>query len=251
MVWLSKPEKNKKYPNYSEVMYDPYKSETVLDIEEGRFFKTDSGYVLLAVINSISDIKPESNIPGTAISLELFNREYERFVNSDNPNAKTTPSKMQKILCSHLDEITNLDPNSLEYEDEPLRQNFKGLFTYTSSTIISELIEINPNTIRAYVFKGIVATSPNKIPESLPGGSGGSKKGGGFSSQSEQQRLEHRLNFVHKALAPYASNPNEFKADIASIASLLAALAADETEFGAVLNREVRWLINLVLGGSK
>ena len=250
MAWLNRPEKNKKYPKYAEVMYDPHKSDITFDIAEGRFFKIDGGYVLLAIVNSISDVKAESNVAGTAISFEIFNQEYERYVNSENPSAKTAPSKMQKILCNYIDGIFEGDLSFLKEENELLKQNFKGLFAYTSSSIIADLVDAKPEAIQSYILKDVALVKPDKIPESLSKVPD-ARKSGGFSSQSEQQRLEHRLNFVHKALAPYASNPNEFKADIASIASLLAALAADETEFGAVLNREVRWLINLVLGGSK
>ncbi|MFB2981302.1 hypothetical protein [Microseira sp. BLCC-F43] len=68
MAWLGKPEKNKKYPDFSEVYYDPHKTETMIDITEGRFFKIDGGYVLLAAFRSMTDIKAESNIAGTKIS---------------------------------------------------------------------------------------------------------------------------------------------------------------------------------------
>lgn len=230
-------------------MYDPHKSEITFDVAEGRFFKIDGGYVLLAVINSMTDVKPESNIPGTAISFEIFNREYERYVNSENPSAKTTPSKMQIELCSFLDKVQNEPEEFLFIDEGVLKGNFKGSFQYSSSSVVLDLIQGKNDLLYRYLFKEVQSVKPDKISESLSKATEG-KRVGSFSSQSEQQRLEHRLNLVYKAFAPYAPNPDEFKLEFSSIISVMVGLAASEDDFEKLIYKEVRWLLELLLRSS-
>ena len=246
MAWLGRPEKNKKYPKYAEVNYDPRKTETTIDVKEGRFYKIDRGYVLLAVFNSMTDIKPEANIPDTAISFELFGREYERFVNSENPSVKTQPSQMQVALCSYLDVAFDIGSELSDTAATLSKSSFSGTFIYTSSEMVAQFLNGNAETVEQYFFKKIKPVDSAVLPESIHSATGGDGKKGGFSGG------EQRLNFLHKALLPYAPKPDDFTPTVACFASVLVGMAlAKPGSFERTTYEELHWLLPLLFNNSR
>lgn len=168
-------------------------------------------------------------------------------------SVKTQPSRMQSELCSYLDGAFGPSSEKSDIAATLSKGCFSGTFVYTSSEMIAQLLNGNAAMVEQYFFKNIKPVNSTVLPESVSDApEGGGKKGGFGGGQSEQQRLEQRLGFLHKALHPYAPKPDDFTPTVVCFASVLVGMAlAEPGSFERTTYEELHWLLPLLLDSRR
>lgn len=227
MGYLKDKKWNKKYPGFYEYVADHHKLETTISVEEGTFAKTEDGYVLLAVITALDDLK-DPPPTDTLISWELHSKEYERWVSSDKSNIKTLPTVTESMICDLLD-----DPNKFNCSQElstVLKGCFKGVIAFSGSKMMGEVYQRNFDFFLESTFKGLEIVKQQKLSTDPIVSLTSAKKGGGSYQQTEAQKLADRLQFLYQQLKNFSPNPDGVEPTIASLCSVLGYCEGDEDD---------------------
>ena len=100
------PYKERKYAEIRGSKKDrPFKVE----FSEGKFYKVDNGYVLMAgcdsLVGVIKAFKPEEGLPYPIgnVLIPIYDKDYEVWNSKEKKNDILSPTIHEKNLCAHLD----------------------------------------------------------------------------------------------------------------------------------------------------
>lgn len=144
--------------SYARLKGDKASSLFKVEFAEGKFHKTDSGYVLMADVLFLNGVvkafKPEEGLPSPVgmCAIPIYSKDYELWDKKENKSITISPTIHEKNLCGHLDMTIS--------EDKHYRGSITLLpndnFTNLSDADISNLVSANCQLLEA--------TASGKLP---------------------------------------------------------------------------------------
>ena len=204
MGWIQKTE-SKLYSGYLEYGGSYLEVSHTLVVSEGRFFKVDDGYVLLAICARITGFKDPIETE-TKLAIEIHNKDYERWLGKESGNKKFSPNWYEVAVVGWLDS-----------HPEALEKSFAGNFMFSTSE--ASQMMLGGDNIGDEVFRRVKWFEPTgKIEFKL--GSKNAFGGSKSSGQSEYQKLQDRTNWLYDQYASIASLKREGDANLNMLISL-------------------------------
>ncbi|HAA27398.1 MAG TPA: hypothetical protein DCE56_06575 [Cyanobacteria bacterium UBA8553] len=215
MGWIQKAE-SKLYPGYFEYGGSYLDASHKITVTEGRLFKVDNGYVLLAICSQITGIK-DLVATETKLAVEIHEKEYERWLGRDVGNKKFSPTWYEIALVEWL----NANPDALN-------KSFSGMFRFCPEPL-SECDCRDLGGIEGWLIKHLTWFEPTSKIEFK---AGSKAFGGAFKStgQTEYQKLQDRTNWLYEQYASVAGIKREGDANLIMLSGLAASVHLVERE---------------------
>ncbi len=204
-MWLSKNE-SKAYPGYYEFGGGYADTAIYLTLVEGRFFKVDNGYALLAICSEIEGFR-EPVKTETKVVVEIHEKEYDRWISKEEGNKKVSPVWYETALVEWIEKHPDI-----------LKASVTGCFKFCTTSFSK--LEVETEGLDAWLFKWLKQVEPTgKIELKLGSktGFGGGYKSGG---QGEYQKLQDRTNWLYDQYASLVNIKREGDANLLMISSL-------------------------------